>query len=196
MPSKTTQKVIAIAEEACKIILSHYKKEITVDQKSGDVFDPLTIADRESDDFIRSEILKIFPADSVLSEENDDIPTDYTRRVWMVDPLDGTKEFINQTGGFAVNIGLYADHGLQLGVVWTPVWERLFFAERSRGAYERMADGNFKQIHVSNTTRLQDARLLTRTPSSDPRPLDRVVEQLHVKDKDPNSKKDMSHRLR
>src|SRR3989344_830474 len=188
VPSELAQKIIIIAEQAGKILLSHYKNKINIDYKGGDVFDPVTVADREADDFIRSELLKLFPEDTVLSEENEDVPTDYSKRVWMVDPLDGTKEFISQTGGFAVNIGLWADHAIQLGVIWSPVFERLFFAERGHGAFERMADGNFKQLHVSNVSRLQDARLLTRTASKEQRPLDIVVEQLEVKTKDRSSK--------
>ncbi len=188
MPSEFAQKIITIAQEAGKILLSHYKNKISIDYKGGDAFDPVTVADREADDFIRSEILKLFPQDSVLSEENENIPTDYSKRIWMVDPLDGTKEFINETGGFAVNIGLWANHAIQLGVIWAPVFERLFFAERGQGAFERMSYGNYKQLHVSNVSNLEDVRLLTRTANKERRPLDGVVEQLEVKEKDSSSK--------
>lgn len=187
-PSDVVHKVITIAEEAGKILLSHYKSKLDIDYKGGDAFDPVTAADREADDFVRSELLKLFPKDTVLSEENEDIPSDYSRRVWMVDPLDGTKEFINHTDGFAVNIGLWADHAIQLGVVYAPALKRLFVAERGRGAFERTAGGNFKPLHVSNVLRLRDALLLTRTVSKDQRPLDAVVEQFEVKEKDRSSK--------
>lgn len=190
MPSELVQKIIEIAEEAGKLLLSYYKKETTTDFKNNDAFDPVTTADKEADKLIRERLSTIFPNDEVLSEENEYIPSDYSKRIWMVDPLDGTKEFIKQTGGFAVNIGLWSQGQILLGVVCAPVFGRVFFAERGQGAYEKMADGTYKKLHVSSVTDLKHVRLLTRTMSAEPkkRPLDAIVDKLSVKEKDENSK--------
>lgn len=190
IPSEFAQKAIKVAEEAGRLLLTYYKKDIHTDFKNNDQFDPVTEADKAADDFIRKQLAAIFSEDEILSEENDAIPSDYTKRIWMVDPLDGTKEFLKRTGGFAVNIGLWSGGKILLGVVYAPVFGRLFFAEHGQGAHEKMPDGSFVRLKVSTVTNLGDARLLTRTMSADTskRPLDAIVDKLVVKEKDENSK--------
>ncbi|OGN28088.1 MAG: hypothetical protein A3A33_04080 [Candidatus Yanofskybacteria bacterium RIFCSPLOWO2_01_FULL_49_25] len=187
-PSDFAKRIIKLAEETGAILMSYYKKDIAVDSKNDDVFDPVTIADREADAHVRRRLGEMFPEDEILSEENDHIPADYSKRIWMVDPLDGTKEFLKHTDGFSVHIGLWSQGKILLGVVLAPALGRLFYAELGEGAYERMSDSTFRLIHVSSVKKLEEARLLTRTPSSERRPLDPVVDQLQAREKDPSSK--------
>ncbi len=172
-----------LAETAGQILLTHYRTSLDVDYKNNDAYDPVTVADREVDDFLRQEILKLFPEDLVLSEENDDVPADYSKRIWMIDPLDGTKEFLNHTDGFAINIGLWSGDKIVFGLVFAPVSGRLFFAEMNSGAWERLANDSFKKLHVTSVADIRDARLLTRTASKDYRPLDVIVESIPAKEK-------------
>jgi 3'(2'), 5'-bisphosphate nucleotidase len=175
--------VLPIAEAAGKVLLSYYnKKNLKVTLKNGDAYDPVTRADIESDDLIRKSLCQLFPDDLILSEENSDIPSDYSKRVWMIDPLDGTKEFILGSGGFAINIGLWSREGILFGLVYAPVSGRAFYAAKGAGAFE-LVSGVWKKIAVSPVAELDQARLITRTPGADTRPLDELENCLVVKKK-------------
>lgn len=84
---------ISTAQEAGSILMQYFGRELDVSTKT-DEFDPVTLADTTSDEFIRKTIAETFPQDAIPSEENSLRPINYTGRVWMVDPLDGTKDFI------------------------------------------------------------------------------------------------------
>jgi len=98
-----------------------------VELKAGD--EPVTIADRKASDLIVRELRAIFPADVVISEESeDDLARLGAHRVWYVDPIDGTKDFIAGRPGWSVMIGMTIDHAPVFGVVLQPETERLFWA--------------------------------------------------------------------
>ncbi|HSO17900.1 MAG TPA: 3'(2'),5'-bisphosphate nucleotidase CysQ [Desulfosarcina sp.] len=120
---------------AGRAILGVYESdEFQVEQKADD--SPLTLADRRAHAIIKTAL-----ADSgvpVLSEEGRDIPFAERRRwprMWIVDPLDGTKEFIKRNGEFTVNIALAEAGAPTMGVVFVPVADCLYFADRDLGAY-------------------------------------------------------------
>ena len=99
---------------------------------------PLTQADLASHQILETGLARLEPHCPVLSEESVEIPYDerkYWRHFWMVDPLDGTREFLRRTGEFTVNIALIEDGHPVLGVVYAPVIDRLYFAARGAGAY-------------------------------------------------------------
>jgi 3'(2'), 5'-bisphosphate nucleotidase len=116
-----------------------------VDRKAGN--EPVTAADRAADALIVAGLSAAFPDDGLLSEESDD---DLSRldkeRVWIVDPLDGTTEFITETGDFVVQIALAIEGRPVLGVIYWPVKDQLYYAVRGRGAF---------QIEDRRTVRLQ-----------------------------------------
>lgn len=172
--------IIKIAEQTGEILMKFYQTDLSVEYKKGDDYDPVTIADKEADNFIRSQLLELFPQDLILSEENEDIPTDYSKRIWMIDPLDGTKDFIKGNGGFAIHIGLWEGGSILFGLVYAPARDKLYFAEKDGGAFERQSDDSFKKINTSNVTDLRKARLITRTPGNDKRPLDKLIKRLPV----------------
>ncbi len=124
------------AVAAGKAILEVYESaDIEVEHKADD--SPLTLADRRSHDIIMAAIGDM--GIPVLSEEGRDIPFDERRqwpRMWIVDPLDGTKEFIKRNGEFTVNIAL-AEAGIPtMGVVYVPVTDTLYFADHKAGAFK------------------------------------------------------------
>jgi 3'(2'), 5'-bisphosphate nucleotidase len=175
-PSNLAQKVLTIADQAGAILLRHFKTVLDVDYKQ-DKFDPVTVADRESDEFIRTQLQTLFPNDLVLSEESDSIPNDYSGRVWMVDPLNGTKSFVKGTDTFAVVIGLVENGVPILGCVTVPAQNKVFLAEIHKGAFEKV-DGEFKRIHTSLIHDIEASCLITRESSNEVRPIEKKTNQL------------------
>jgi 3'(2'), 5'-bisphosphate nucleotidase len=138
---------LRLAHQAGAVIMAQYQTGLPVDHKAGD--EPVTAADRAADALISVGLCKAFPDDGLLTEESDD---DLSRldkeRVWIVDPLDGTTEFIRETGEFAVQIALTMSGQPVLGVVYQPAKGRLFHAVQGRGAYE-IFRGQTSRLHVS-----------------------------------------------
>ncbi len=127
---------IRLSLKAGEAILEVYGSEFTVARK--DDLSPLTQADKNSHEIIETGLSRLAPELPLLSEEGKQIPYRTRKpwyRFWMVDPLDGTKEFVKRNGEFTVNIALIEDGAPVLGVVYVPVQDVLYFAERGRGAY-------------------------------------------------------------
>ena len=140
--------VIGIAKLAGKRILEIYEDESLFEVESKADNSPLTRADREANDIICKGLEKLNPNIPIISEENKSI--DYSKRskfeyCWMVDPLDGTKEFIKRNGEFTVNIALIKDQTSIAGVVYAPVKNKLYYAIKGNGAY-RVINENFEKI--------------------------------------------------
>ena len=96
---------VRLAHQAGAAIMDYYQTGLAVERKAGD--EPVTAADQVADDLIRAGLGAAFPADGLLTEESeDDLSRLEKERVWIVDPLDGTTEFVNETGEFAVQIAL------------------------------------------------------------------------------------------
>ncbi len=116
----------ALAREAGALLLAHLRAGFTVEHKTS-ADDPVTIADREASALIMTALAAAFPADGLLSEEETD---DRARlghdRVWIVDPIDGTKEFSTGLPDYCVSIGLAVGGEPVLGVVYAPETDELF----------------------------------------------------------------------
>jgi 3'(2'), 5'-bisphosphate nucleotidase len=142
---------ISASLAAGSAILKIYGQDFSIDKKSDN--SPLTLADRESHDIISLYLAQT--SIPVLSEEGKNI--DYTRRknwkyFWLVDPLDGTKEFIKKNGEFTVNIALIAGKSPVLGVIFVPAQSALYFAAAGMGAY-RLVNESIKNIKdIENLT--------------------------------------------
>ena len=121
--------VTEIAQLAAEAILSVYRRDFDVEQKDDD--SPLTAADMAAHHVIVDRLARLTPDWPVLSEESASIDFEQRRRwsrYWLVDPLDGTREFVKRNGEFTVNIALIEDHEPVLGVVHVPVDGRCFRA--------------------------------------------------------------------
>ena len=134
--SELLENVLQIAHEAGAIILKHYNNGAEASKKADN--SPLTAADLESNDYIRSRLEALTPEIPVISEET--VPESYEERrnwksFWLVDPLDGTKEFVKRTGQFTVNIGLISDGIPVLGVIAVPVMGIRYFGAQGEGAF-------------------------------------------------------------
>ena len=143
--------VIKIAIEASKEILVVYETEFNVDNKEDR--SPLTAADMASHKLICRKLTELTPVIPILWEESSAIPyaTRKTwQRYWLVDPLDGTREFIKRNGEFTVNIALIEQHKPILGVVQVPVKNLCYFAAMGLGAFRREASQTIT-LHVRQT---------------------------------------------
>ena len=131
-----------------------YRTDFTVEHKSDD--SPLTLADRQAHNIITNHLLPL--GIPILSEEGKSIP--YSERsmwdtLWIVDPLDGTKEFIKRNDEFTVNIALVRNRVPELGVIFVPVKNSLYFGCSNRGAYLL---GNVEMLsHLCDSGKASDA---------------------------------------
>jgi 3'(2'), 5'-bisphosphate nucleotidase len=134
--SALLQQVSAIARDAAEAILLVYRNDFEVQRK--DDHSPVTAADLAAQQVIVAGLAQLDTVLPVISEEARTLPwlqRREWRRYWLVDPLDGTREFIKRNGEFTVNIALIEDHQPVLGVVLAPVTGELYAAARGQGAW-------------------------------------------------------------
>ncbi len=141
--------IAGIAAEAGRAIIEVYERDFEVEEKADRT--PLTEADLASHRIIRDALARLTPDIPLLSEESADI--DFETRAnwiqyWLVDPLDGTKEFINRNGEFTVNIALIRNHDPVLGVVHVPVSGTTYAGVVGKWASRQDADGRAEPIRV------------------------------------------------
>jgi len=145
---------LAAAREAGEILRRHYEAGTPAWEKSED--NPVTLADLEADAAIRARLSRAFAGDGILSEETaSDGSRLANRRVWIVDPMDGTKEFTRGIPEFAVSIALTEDAEPVLGVIHNPVAGVTVWATRGGGSFR---DG--ERVRVSACSRLDQAVVL------------------------------------
>lgn len=136
-----------IAWAAGSIVMRHFGRLAAVDYKAGR--EPLTQADRECHAYIAARLREAFPNDAVLSEEGRDDGERFTReRVWIVDPLDGTQEFVAGLQQFVVMIGLCMGQEPRLGVILHPGAQALYMGIPGWGAFRATPERN-RQLRVS-----------------------------------------------
>jgi len=141
--------LVDISRRAGLEIMQWYQGDMGITKKSDD--SPLTKADLASHKLIDAELTKNWPDIPVLSEESADIPWSTRKnwqQYWLVDPLDGTKEFINHNGEFTVNIALIRDHQPVLGVVHVPVADISYFGAKGHGAWRQKAASTAEKIAI------------------------------------------------
>ena len=142
------------AREAGQIIMALFGKDYRIEEKGKN--NPVTTADLEANRKIQEIILGRYPQDEWLSEESkDDLKRLKAPRVWVIDPIDGTKEFIEGIPQFAVSIGLVVGGRPVVGVVYNPVQKRLYRAAKGSGALL-----NGRPIRVSSRAEVAGASLL------------------------------------
>jgi len=150
--SKFLKVALRAAKKAEKILLKYYYKEIRVGIKKD--LSPVTIADKEAEKIIIKTIKKYFPSHGFLAEESaSDIKNkDY---LWIIDPIDGTKNYLRKIPLFATQIALMEKGELVLGVSNAPLLRELLYAEKGGGAYY-----NKYKIKVSSVRELKQSHLL------------------------------------
>lgn len=123
---------VAITKEAGAIIMGYYTSSFAVRDKKPD--NPVTDADYAADAYLKDKLTALLPESGWLSEETVDNPIRLEKRyVWVVDPLDGTKEFVMGIPEFSVSVGLVEDGAPILGVVYNPASEELYATYKGEG---------------------------------------------------------------
>jgi myo-inositol-1(or 4)-monophosphatase len=149
-------RAIEAALAAGAIIRSFYSTSYKVDYKDQRRDSPVTIADRDANQKIHDILQAAFPQYGWLSEETVDSPERLSRqRVWLVDPLDGTKEFINKIPEFGVSIALTENRQPVVGVVYNPIHDQLFWAIRGQGTWCQE-----QRLQVTTTDQLSASTIL------------------------------------
>jgi 3'(2'), 5'-bisphosphate nucleotidase len=182
MPDRELEEVLRIARRAGEIVRAVYATAFTVELKGPD--DPVTRADREANDLICGALAASFPGDAILAEESVPGAAEVARRaasgrVWFVDPLDGTREFADRNGEFAVMIGLAVGGRPSLGVVLLPVDGRALAGRVGVGAFCEGEDGTRRPLAVS-AVRDPHAATLMVSRSHRPAALGPVIQRLGI----------------
>ncbi len=185
-------KIIPVAVKAGEAIMDIYHSaDFGVEMKSDN--SPLTLADRASHDIIVEGLKKEFPDIPILSEEGRDIPYEERKnweKFWLVDPLDGTKEFIKKNDEFTVNIALIENNDAVLGVIYAPALEdennnsvdaenvkiddmkiqlkygTLYFGGNGFGAYKKVKNGSLHKIEVNKNKEGEIVAVRSRSHAS------------------------------
>ncbi len=135
---------------AGKEILKIYETDFNIETKEDS--SPLTLADKKANEIIVHGLKENFSGYAILSEESRDdksrLKNDFC---FIVDPLDGTKEFIKRNRQFTVNIALAYKHKVVMGVIYVPVTKELYFASKGKGAYlEKVETGEISRLQVTD----------------------------------------------
>lgn len=172
--------VCRVVQHAGAAIMEVYQGGYTVVQKQDE--SPLTSADRLSHEVIAEMLADRFPDIPVLSEEGANIPFEVRaqwRRFWLVDPLDGTKEFIKHNGEFTVNIALIEDGVPVFGVVYAPARQILYWGAQGSGAFMQQGDDPPVAIQVRQIA--MNSGLTVVMSRSHPSPeLEMFLKEYHV----------------
>ena len=148
---------VEIAREAGALLANLFERRVAFELKGE--FDLVTAADRASEKLIVEKLRNYFPTHAIVAEEGGG-HSGSSEYVWYVDPLDGTTNFAHSFPMFNVTLGLERAGEMIAGVVYDPVRQEMFTAERGAGAYL-----NHRRIHVSSTGRLSDSLASTGFPS-------------------------------
>ncbi len=148
MPEIDLDRIMTAAVTAGSVIMDIYERDFEVDFKSDQ--SPLTEADRQANTVIMDVLSTYYSHIPVISEENKEVT--YAERsewdqFWLVDPLDGTKEFIKKNGEFTVNIALIKKGAPVAGIVYRPVDRIAYSAESGSGAFKTLIDGESQRIN-------------------------------------------------
>lgn len=148
-PGQFLAPVIALTKQAGRRILEIYRTDFRVDLKQDDT--PLTQADLAAHDCLVHGLAELKPSRPVISEESALVPFGdryHWETCWVIDPLDGTKEFIRRNDEFTVNVALIFQHHPVLGVVYAPALDLCYFAAEGCGAYKQSGTETPRPIRV------------------------------------------------
>jgi 3'(2'), 5'-bisphosphate nucleotidase len=171
------QFAIRLAREAATIVNTFYVGSSEVRYKSDR--EPVTEADRSANHHIVTQVKAMYPDDGILSEESkDDLSRLEKKRVWIIDPLDGTKEFIARNGEFSIMIGLAVEGEARLGVVMQPEPGLLYAGVTGMGAYLYEPEERVP-LRVSDTSKI-NRMILVSSRSHRQQIVDRIRTALRI----------------
>lgn len=169
--AKELHTACAVAREGGALVLRYHRawhgdgdSPLAVQMKLGD--EPVTEADRAVNALCIERLSAAFPGDALLTEElppplSEDGRWRPAPRTWLVDPIDGTRDFIEGRPGFAVMIGLLMDGAPALGVVYLPLQDEIYFAAAGQGAFFARGEDAPRRLQVSQVSELSEARMVS-----------------------------------
>ena len=149
---KLLESVGFISILAGKKVMEIYSQEFEVDEKKPN--HPVTKADLKSHNIIKKSLENLLEDTEFFSEESEFISWEKRKKwkkYWLVDPLDGTKEFINKNGEFTVNIALIDNNLPLLGIIYAPVKSLLYFAKKNQGSYKLLSTNQLTNLDNATT---------------------------------------------
>jgi 3'(2'), 5'-bisphosphate nucleotidase len=153
------QDIVTIAKEAGKAIIQVYKQDFEVEYKQDN--SPLTLADKKANDIIEDGLNQLSVNFPILSEEGKEISYEDRKHweyFWLIDPLDGTKEFVKKNGEFTVNIALIHQDTPVLGVVYAPALDKCYWSKQGEGAFKDGKKLPLKTENQRNTYKIVASR--------------------------------------
>ena len=170
--------IINLTKKAGALIQNIRSRGFEIKYK-GDVSDPVTEADLAASDFLMKEISRYFPNDLIVSEEAP-LPEEASeqKRIWFIDPIDGTKEFINNGQEWSVMVGLAQHNRPILVVVFWPMEDKLYYATKDQGAFME-SRGSRVKLQVTPPQELKEARILQSRGHYDNK-VDEIAKQLGI----------------
>jgi len=154
-PDKYGKKVIDLVREAGREALQYYRKDYSIKEKQDD--SPVTEADLASEEILIEGLKDT--GYGIVAEETGLVEGQKDDLYWIVDPLDGTQDFIDKTGEFSIMVGLLEEGEPSFGVVFAPAQEKLWYAVKGKGAY-LLEDGRKTEISVAGKEKLEDYELI------------------------------------
>ena len=170
------EKVIDFTRQAGRETLKYYRNDYSVQKKTDN--SPVTEADLASEEILLSGLRTTEPG--IISEETGLVPGSTDNKYWIVDPLDGTQDFIDQTGEFSIMVGLLDEGTPRMGVVFAPAKEKLWFAIENEGAY-LVENGTKTRIQVAGKNNLANYVLIASRNHFSSRD-EAIARQMGVKD--------------
>lgn len=143
---------LSAAKQAAPIFIKYFGKAGKTKAKNGNPRDLVTKADLQIERIIRKNILKAFPKSKIIGEEYQHSKVGPNDLVWLIDPIDGTTNFIQGLSNCGISIALWQGQQPLLGIVYNPVTGQLFSAQKNKGAKL-----NGKKIRVTNTAKIDSA---------------------------------------
>ena len=162
LPTPLINVMDAAARKASRRLVRDFGEveQLQVSRKGPGDF--VTEADRRTEQILQEELSKARPGFGFLMEEGGEVRGENADERWIIDPIDGTTNFLHGIPHFAISIGVERDGELVAGVVYEPIRDELFWAERNEGAYL-----NRRRLRVSERATLSDALLATGIPFAD-----------------------------
>jgi len=144
---------VRLAKEAGDITLKHFQTDVQVITKDDQ--SPVTIADQKTEEYIRTEINKLFPDDGIVGEEHG-VESSTSGRRWIIDPIDGTQSFIRDVPLYGTLIAVEWDNAIQVGVMRFPALDITIAAQTGKGCFQ-----NGKPCRVSTVSDIASAAVMT-----------------------------------
>jgi 3'(2'), 5'-bisphosphate nucleotidase len=186
MLERELQEARSLAREAGRIVLELYG---TAKVEMKGISDPVTEADKRANAFIVERLAKLFPSDGIVAEESARVAGEAQKeRCWVVDPLDGTKEFIAQNGEFSIMIGLAIGGRATLGAVYQPALDKLYTgvvgsSDETRATLEH--EGRSRPLHVSSIGSTAELKLVA-SRSHRPKEVEALMARLGITQEAPS----------